>query len=314
MKIVIAGGTGFLGSCLTEYYTKVGAQLIILTRRKSGASENIQYVNWDAITVGPWAQILEGADVLINLNGKSVDCRYTEENRKLIYSTRLEATAALGFAIQSCSSPPRLWINAASATIYRDSLDKEMDEITGEIGNGFSVDVCQQWERTFNRYETPQTRKVLIRTGIVLGKREGALKPLKLLAQIGLGGRQGTGKQYFSWLHESDFANIINFITTNESMSGIYNVTAPTPVPNYFMMRSLRHVLGIPLGLPLPKFLLEIGAFLIKTDTELILKSRRVIPNRLLQEGYEFKYENLEDALTELIRGRGCLIDMSRFS
>jgi uncharacterized protein len=300
MKIVIAGGTGFLGSCLVEHYRNIGTQLIILTRGKSHASENIQYVNWDGKTVGPWAQILEGADVLINLNGKSVDCRYTEENRKLIYSTRLDATAALGSAIQNCKNPPKLWINAASATIYRHSLDKEMDEYTGEIGTGFSVDVCQKWESTFNMYETPQTRKVLIRTGIVLGKIGGALRPLKMLTKFGLGGRHGPGNQYFSWIHEADFVGIIGFIISNEGMSGAYNVTAPTPLPNSQIMNSLRRVLGIPFGLPLPKLLLEFGAVLIRTEPELILKSRRVVPKRLLQAGYKFQFVNIQKALADL--------------
>jgi uncharacterized protein len=302
MKIVIAGGTGFLGSCLIEHYTKMGAQLIILTRGKSRASENIQYVNWDGKTLGPWSEVLAGADVLINLNGKSVDCRYTDENKKLIYSTRLDATAALGSAIQNCESPPKLWINAASATIYLHSLDREMDELTGEIGSGFSVDVCQQWESTFNSYETPQTRKILIRTGIVLGKRGGPLKPLKMLAKFGLGGKQGAGNQYFSWLHEKDFVGIVDFIIGNDSTRGAYNVTAPSPVPNSQVMSSLRHVLGIPFGLPLPKWLLEFGSIVIQTETELVLKSRRVIPKRLLQGGYKFQFENIEDALVELCR------------
>jgi uncharacterized protein len=302
MKIVIAGGTGFLGSCLVKHYTKMGAKVLILTRGKSRASENIQYVNWNGKNSGTWCEVLEGTDVLINLNGKSVDCRYTEENKKLIYSTRLDATAALGSAVQNCSDPPKLWMNAASATIYRHSLDKEMDESTGEIGTGFSVDVCQKWESTFNSFETPRTRKVLIRTGIVLGREGGPLKPLKMLAKFGLGGKQGPGNQYFSWLHEKDFAGIVDFIIANDSISGAYNVTAPTPVPNSQIMFSLRQVLGVPFGLPLPRWLLEFGAVLIRTEPELVLKSRRVVPKRLLQAGYKFQFENVENALEDLCR------------
>jgi len=301
-KIVIAGGTGFLGNCLTDHFSTREIQIVILTRGKSRPNGNIEYVNWDGRTLGSWKETLEAADVLINLNGKSVDCRYTNENKKLIYSTRLDSTAVLGKAIQDCINPPKLWINAASATIYRHSLDKSMDEDTGEFGSGFSVDVCQQWERTFNSFETKRTRKVLIRTGIVIGKNGGPLKPLKILAKLGLGGEQGPGNQYFSWLHEKDFVGIIDFIIANPNLEGAYNVTAPTPVHNTHIMKALRSAVGVPFGLPLPKWLLEFGAVIIGTETELILKSRKVIPKKLLDAGYKFQFAEIEDALNDLCR------------
>ena len=169
-KIIIAGGTGFLGNCLTDHFSGQEVQVIILTRGESKVDGNINNVHWDGRTLGPWKEVLEASDTLINLNGKSVDCRYTEKNKKLIYSTRLDSTAVLGKAVQDCRNPPKLWINASSATIYRHSVDKSMDEDTGEYGSGFSVDVCQQWEGTFNSFETKKTRKVLVRSGIVLGK------------------------------------------------------------------------------------------------------------------------------------------------
>ncbi|HOX84205.1 MAG TPA: TIGR01777 family oxidoreductase [Chryseolinea sp.] len=299
-KIVIAGGTGFLGNCLVDHFRGKNAQIIILTRGESRTSEAIQYANWDGKTFGSWVNTLEDADVLINLNGKSVDCRYTEKNKKLIYSTRLDATNILGHAIQQSRNPPKLWINAASATIYRHSIDKEMDEYTGEIGTGFSVDVCQKWENTFNRFETSQTRKILIRTGIVLGKIGGPLKPLKMLAKFGLGGKHGSGDQYFSWLHDKDFVNIIQFLIDNPDAEGEYNVTAPKPVVNSQIMKALRSAIGISFGLPQPKWLLEFGALLIGTETELILKSRRVIPKRLLEAGYKFQFDNIEKAMIDL--------------
>lgn len=299
-KIVIAGGTGFLGNCLIHHYTKKETQLVILTRGESRAIGNTQYVTWDGKTLGPWTHVLENAEALINLNGKSVDCRYTEKNKALIYSTRLDATAVLGRAIQQCTTPPKLWMNAASATIYRHSLDREMDEQSGEIGSGFSVDVCQKWESTFNSFETKHTRKVLLRTGIVLGKKGGPLKPLKMLAKIGLGGKQGPGNQYFSWLHENDFVKIIDFIMTHPNTTGAYNVTAPTPIPNKDIMKVLRDAVGMPIGIPLPTWLLELGAMLIGTEPELILKSRRVVPRRLLEAGYTFEFNTIENALTDL--------------
>ncbi len=301
-KIVIAGGTGFLGKCLTDYYSSVNTQLFILTRGKSHVADNVHYVTWDGKTKGAWVDVLENADVLINLNGKSVDCRYTKKNKQEIYATRLDSTNILGKAIQEAQHPPKLWINAASATIYRHSLDKEMAEDNGEIGVGFSVDVCQQWEQTFNSFVTMQTRKVLMRTGIVLGKNEGALKPLRMLAKLGFGGKQGLGNQYISWLHEKDFARSVDFIINNHTMLGVYNLTAPAPVTNINFMRALRSVMGISLALPLPTWLLKFGAILIGTETELILKSRRVIPKRLLEAGFVFQYDRIENALTDLCK------------
>ncbi len=230
-RIIIAGGTGFLGSILARYFFDK-YKITILTRGESKMKEGIEYAHWDGRTLDTWKNLLEGADVVINLNGKSVDCRYTEKNKKLIYATRLESTAVIGQAIQNCTDPPKLWINASSATIYRHSLDKEMDEYSGEFGSGFSVDVCQKWEAVFNSYNLASTRKVILRTGIVFGKNGGPLKPLFALAKIGLGGRHGTGNQYFSWLHETDFAGIISFIMNHAEMQGVYNATVPIPDTN----------------------------------------------------------------------------------
>jgi uncharacterized protein (TIGR01777 family) len=175
-----------------------------------------------------------------------------------------------------------------------------MDEYSGEIGSAFSVNVCQKWEAAFNQFETNHTRKVLMRTGIVLGKNGGPMKPLKMLAKLGFGGKQGLGTQYFSWLHEDDFVSIVDFIVGNQSLSGAFNVTAPTPVPNHQFMSSLRSALKVPIGIPLAKWLLELGAVIIGTETELVLKSRRVIPKRLLEAGYKFKYDGIERTLNNL--------------
>ena len=301
-KIVIAGGTGFLGSILVDYFKEKETEIRILSRKNLPDKGNVKYYQWNGKDEGKWCSALEGADVLINLNGKSVDCRYTEKNKKLIYSTRLDSTAALGRAIHSCKEPPELWINSASATIYRHSLDKEMDEERGEIGTGFSVDVCRKWEQVFNSFDIPETRKILIRTGIVLGKEAGAFQPLKMLAKLGLGGKQGQGNQYFSWIHEKDFVNIIRFFIQTRKAAGVYNVCAPVPVENKVLMKKLRKEMGIPIGLPLPAPLLEIGAMLIGTETELILKSRRVVPKSLLEEGYQFKFEKIDRALADLLQ------------
>jgi uncharacterized protein (TIGR01777 family) len=299
-KIVIAGGTGFLGNCLARHYEANGWEVIILTRGAARQRGAVQYVSWDGKNPGPWVTTLEGADVVVNLNGRSVDCRYTEENKRLIYSSRLDATAILGAAIQRAKTPPKVWLNAASATIYRYAEDREMDEYTGETGTGFSVDVCQKWEAVFNSVETPETRKILLRTGIVLGHQGGPLRPLKMMARLGAGGKQGSGNQYCSWLHETDFVQIVDFLVRHLETTGVYNVTAPVPVTNKLFMRTLRRATGMPVGIPLPAWLLAIGARLIQTEAELILKSRRVVPARLLQAGYRFRFPTIEQALQDL--------------
>lgn len=300
-KIVIAGGTGFLGSCLKEYFLQRGFEVHILSRTKKAGNSSLFYSEWDGKTLGDWRKVLENAEALINLTGKSVDCRYNDENKRKIYSSRLDATRVLGRAVSACSNPPKIWLNASSATIYRHSLDKPMDEVGGEPGTGFSVDVCQKWERMFSEQITPRTRKVLLRIAIVLGYREGALQPLKLLTKFGMGGKQGPGNQYFSWIHEKDFAGIVDFVIQNRQTEGVYNVAAPNPVRNSILMKTLRNRLRIPFGIAMPIWLLEAGAVLIRTETELVLKSRYVIPQKLHQQGYKFQFPTIEQALKDLL-------------
>ena len=300
MKIIIAGGSGFLGKVLSSHFVKKGYQVVVLTRQHQLDTEKVRYEKWDGRSLGPWARQLEGADALINLTGKSVDCRYTEPNKQLIYDSRIDATNVLGQAIERLSAPPPIWINASSATIYRHSLEKAMDEASGELGKGFSVDVCKKWERTFFESKT-EIRKVALRIAIVLGKEDGALKPLKDLARIGMGGKQGNGNQFFSWIHEEDFCNVVDFVIHDESLEGVLNVAAPAPITNKSIMKAIRRSIGVPFGFPLPKWILEIGALLIKTETELILKSRRVVPKRLLDLGFTFRYPEVHLALQDLI-------------
>ncbi len=305
-KIIIAGGTGFLGNMLSNYFSTRNYQVVVLSRKEHQTDSNIKYIKWDGQNLGDWKNELEGAKALINLCGKSVDCRYTSKNKKLIYDTRLNSTKILGKAIMECENPPAVWINSSSATIYRHAEDRDMDEDTGEIGTGFSVDVCQQWERTFFDGITPNTRKVALRIAIVLGKNGGALQPLKNLAKIGFGGRQGSGDQYFSWIHETDFINTVNFVIENEDLSGVYNISSPNPMRNFQFMKLLRKAINIPFGIPMPKWMLEMGALIIKTETELILKSRRVVPKKLVAQGFKFQFPNLETALRDLVLNKIC--------
>lgn len=302
MKLVVAGGSGFLGQVLRRYFTEAGHEVYTLTRRPGHARGPGGVLAWDGRTPGPWAAHLEGADVLINLSGKSVDCRYTKANQRAIYSSRLESTRMLGEAVAACAHPPRLWMNASSGTIYRHAEDRNMDEPTGEIGEGFSVEVCQRWEQTFFDSPLPgSVRRVALRTAIVLGRGGGALTPMRVLARLGFGGRQGNGRQYVSWLHEADFARMADHIIRHETIAGTVNLAAPAPVLNAEFMHALRRACGMPLGLPLPAWLLEAGAAIIRTETELVLKSRRVIPVRLLESGYEFAYPDLAGALKDLL-------------
>jgi len=300
-KLILAGGTGFLGQAIIDRFNKQGTQIIIFTRGENKKIENISYIHWDGKTPGEWVKELEGSDVLINLTGKSVDCRYNEKNKKEIISSRVNATKVLGEAINKLADPPKVWLNSASATIYRHAEDKAMDEYTGEPGTGFSVGVCQAWEEAFNEIKNPKTRKIALRISMVLGKGGGVIPVMKKVVKSGLGGKMGTGKQFISWIHEEDFLNALEHLIRNEQASGAYNLAAPEPIQNKKFMEVMRQQLNVKMGLPAMKWMLEIGAFFIGTETELILKSRRVVPGRLLKEGFVFKYPATELALKNLL-------------
>ncbi|MBQ4821497.1 TIGR01777 family oxidoreductase [Aquimarina sp. MMG016] len=300
-KLIIAAGTGFLGNVLIDHFKDKVETIVILTRGKHTSKENVRYVHWDAKTHGDWNKELEGADVLINMTGKSVDCRYHQKNKDLILSSRIASTAILGKAIEACHYPPKTWLNSSTATIYRHSLDKEMNEDTGEIGSGFSVNVATAWEKEFFSHSTPNTRKVALRTSIVLGKKGGALQPILNLVKIGFDGRQGSGNQKFSWIHEKDFARSLEYLIHTTNLDGPINIVAPKPTTNTILMKTLQKIVRVPFGIPLPKPLLELGALIIKTETELILKSRNVVPKKLQDHGFQFSYPNLNTALEHLI-------------
>lgn len=299
-KLIIAAGTGFLGEILVNHFKSKYEEIIILTRGKSQIINQIKYVNWNAKTFSGWENELENATVLINLTGKSVNCRYTKKNKKEILLSRIESTTILNKAVLNCKCPPKHFLNSSTSTIYRFSLDKQMDEMDGEIGNDFSINVALSWEKAFFKTTTPNTLKTALRTSIVLGKNGGAFLPLKTLAKIGFGARQGDGKQFISWIHEEDFANAIDFILQRE-ITGVVNIVSPTPIRNADFMKRLRWAVGFPFGIPISTTLLEIGSFFIQTETELVLKSRNVIPKRLLENGFQFKFKNIDDTLKNLL-------------
>ena len=298
-KVIVTAANGFLGRNLVAYLSKK-YEVVALVRRKVNLVPGVKYCLWDGKTLGEWQLEFEHAFCVINLAGKSVDCRYNEENKREIYASRLESTAIVGEAIESCIYPPQLWINSASATVYRHSEDTPMTEENGEEGTGFSVDVCKQWEQKFFEYGHVGLRQVALRTAIVFGVDGGALVPMVRLAKFGLGGKQGKGNQIFSWIHIEDFCRAVAFTIADESIYGVVNLASPFPVPNREVMRTLRRVYTVPFGLPMPRFLLEFGARIIKTETELILKSRFVIPEKLISHGFIFKFPNIDEAIYDL--------------
>ncbi|MFL5764871.1 MAG: TIGR01777 family oxidoreductase [Bacteroidia bacterium] len=299
-KLILAGGTGFLGNAIIGRFRDKCSDIVVFSRGKERTDNNVRYLNWDGKTLGKWAEEISGADVVINLTGKSVDCRYNEKNKAEIISSRIDSTKILGEAIRKASVPPGLWMNAASATIYRNAEDRPMDEFTGEIGSGFSVGVCLAWEKAFNEIDLPGTRKIALRISMVMGKGGGVFPVMSKLVKNGLGGKMATGNQYVSWIHEEDILNALEWFVVNEHAEGVYNIASPDPVPNKKFMALMRKYLHRSFGLPAAKWMLEIGAFFIGTETELILKSRRVVPARLLKEGFQFRYPDADSAIKQL--------------
>lgn len=315
-RIVIAGASGFIGQYLADAFRASGAVVQTIGRGRADASWGDQ---------AGILRLVDGADVVVNLAGKSVNCRYSDANRAEIFRSRLETTRAIGDAIAASENPPPLWINSSTATIYRHAEDRPMTERGGEPGTGFSVSVATSWERAFFERELPYTRRVALRMAIVLGDGS-ALLPLIRLAQFGLGGPQrdgrwfasaarrnaGTfhefraraGRQRFSWVHIRDVLGAIEFVRAHPELDGVVNVSSPNPTDNRTFMATLRRVLHVPFGLPAYRWMLEAGSIAIRTETELVLKSRWVVPERLLEAGYEFAYPDLEQALADIVTAR----------
>ncbi|UTW61633.1 TIGR01777 family oxidoreductase [bacterium SCSIO 12741] len=300
-KIVIAGGAGFVGKNLAHHLVRQGRQVVILSRQNHLDEPGIRYVKWDAKELGSWMTELENAEALINLCGKSVNCRYTPENKELIYDSRLHPTYLLGEAIGCCQHPPGVWINGTSATIYRHAEDRPMTENDGVPGTGFSVDVCQKWESRLWEADTPGTRKVSLRMALVMGKKGGVLPVYERLVRFGLGGRQGLGWQRLSWIHEEDLARAVEWIIEHRDLEGVFNAAAPEVPYNHQFMKQLRHQLKIPIGLPANRLMLKLGSILIGSEAELVLKSRWISPERLKKAGFQFQFPTLQEALTNLV-------------
>ncbi len=315
LRIVLPGGSGQVGRMLAQFFQERGHHVTVLTRGPYTAPW--QTVHWDGRTLGAWVETLDGADVCIHLSGKSVNCRSTPANRRALCDSRIGPTVLLHRAIAGLAHPPRLWMNASSATIYRHSLDKPMDEATGEIGGNepisgrrrapekwnWTVQLVKDWEAAFFSTPTPRTRKVALRTSLVFSPKPGnVFAVLSRLARVGLGGTQGSGRQYVSWMHETDFARAVEFLIDRGEIAGPVNLAAPNPLPNREFMAALREAWDMPNGLWAPAPLIEIGSFFMRTESELVLKSRRVVPGRLLDAGFQFEFPTWPEAAVDLVR------------
>jgi uncharacterized protein (TIGR01777 family) len=309
LRIVIPGGSGQVGTILSQYFHDQGHDVIVFARRANLAQWRV--VKWDAENLGEWTSELEDSDVVINLAGRSVNCRYTAANRVTIKESRTKTTSLLGRAISQSAHPPRVWMNASTATIYRHIYDRPMDEETGEIGGNepdapakwnFSIDVATSWEAAFFEAQTPNTRKIALRSAMIMSPdRGGVFDTLLRLVRFGLGGAAGSGQQFISWLHDADFLSAIEFLITCDQFEGCVNLSSPNPVSNREFMRALRGAWGTRIGLPATKWMLEIGSIVLRTETELVLKSRRVVPGRLLKAGFQFQFPDWAAAAHNLV-------------
>jgi uncharacterized protein len=308
MKIVIPGGSGQVGTILARAFHKRGDEAVVLSRRR--ADVPWRQVEWDGETLGDWVSELEGADAVINLAGQSVNCRYTPENRRVLIDSRVNSTRVVGQAVAQVNNAPRVWLQASTATLYAHRYDAPNDEATGIIGGSepnapdtwrFSIDIVTKWERELNQAATPRTRKVLMRSAIVMSPDKGGpFDTLLKLVRFGLGGRAANGKQFISWIHDQDFTRAVLWLIQHEELEGPINIASPNPLPNAEFMQALREAWGISVGLPAMTWMLELGAFLLRSETELILKSRRVVPGILLQSGFTFVFATWPDAAREL--------------
>ncbi|NUP24589.1 MAG: TIGR01777 family protein [Streptomyces sp.] len=308
MKIVIPGGTGQVGTVLNRALTAAGHDVVVLTRRPA----HDRQVRWDGETLGRWASVIDGSDIVINLAGRSVSCRYTAPNLQAMMDSRVHSTQVVGEAIARAARPPRVWLQMSTATVYAHRFDAPNDEATGVIGGdelgvpdywAYSVEIARAWERAQEEADTPHTRKVALRSAMVMSPDRGGVFDVLLgLARLGLGGPVAGGGQYVSWIHDRDFVRAVDFLVDRDDLTGPVNLAAPEPLPQRAFMRALRSAWGVPVGLPATKWMAELGAFALRSDTELLLKSRRVVPGRLLDAGFAFEYSRWPEAADDLVQ------------
>lgn len=311
MKVVIPGGSGHVGALLIRHFLPLNWEIVILCRG-SFLHEGVRSVLWDGKTLGEWKEELDGADVVINLAGRSVNCRYNVENLNEMLTSRVDSVRVVGEAIAQCKVPPPVWLQASTATIYAHRYDVPNDEFTGIIGGdepdapftwNASIKIAKAWEAEFENANTPSTRKVALRSAMTMSPDKGSVFAVFAdLARKGLGGRLGDGKQFVSWIHAQDFARAISFLIEHNEISGPVNLCSPNPLPQAEFMKVLRKTVGSPFGFPAPVPLVELGTRLMRTESELVLKSRRVIPGILLKHGFEIDFPNWKEAAEDLIK------------
>jgi uncharacterized protein len=324
LRIVLPGGSGQVGQALARHFQQLGHHVTVLTRGPYTAPW--QTVHWDGENPGPWTEYMEGADVCINLSGRSVNCRYDTAHRQSIYESRIHSTRLLGHVIASLAEPPRVWMNASAATIYTRALDEKgvdlpLDELTGRLGEeehqaapapfaprwsprrGFSAREARDWEAAYFAAETPRTRKIALRSAIVLSPTPGtAFGVLSNLVRLSLGGKQGNGRQFVSWIHEADYARAVEFLIAREEIDGPVNLAAPNPLPNRAFMAALREAWDVPNGFPAPWIAIQLGALFLRTEPELVLQSCRAVPGRLLDAGFQFQFPGWPQAAEDLVQ------------
>jgi len=324
VRVLIPGGSGQVGTIVSRHLHAQGHEVTVLSRKPEAiAAHPWRTLHWDGLTPGPWAKEIDRSDAVIHLSGRSVNCRYNPKNRREIIDSRVKPTLLLGKLIAASPTPPKIWMNASTSTFYRNALDRPQDEFTGELGDlpsqrgthepanlpetwSFSIDVAHQWEQAFAAVPTRHTRKIRLRSSMVMSPDAGGVfSVLSKLARLGLGGTQGSGKQFVSWMHDVDYCRVTDLLLANPEITdetdGIVNMTAPEPLPNRDFMRALRNAWHQPIGLPSPRWMLEIGTFFMRTESELVLKSRRAVPTLLLKHGHDFTFSSWPEAAQDLV-------------
>ncbi|MET9127727.1 DUF1731 domain-containing protein [Streptomyces sp. NPDC004528] len=307
MKVVLPGGTGQVGTILDRALTAAGHEVTVVTRHPVRA----HHIGWDGTSLGPWAAAIDGCDAVVNLAGRSVSCRYTADNLRAMMDSRVDSARVVGEAIAAAARPPRVWLQMSTATVYSHRFDAPNDEATGVIGGtetgvpdywAYSVRIAENWERAQAEAPAPATRKVALRSAMVMSPdRGGVFDVLSRLVRLGLGGAVAGGAQYVSWIHDEDFVRAVEFLIARDDIEGPVNLASPGPLPHRDFMRALRTAWGVPVGLPATRWMAELGAFALRSDTELLLKSRRVVPGRLDAAGFAFAHPGWERAAGSLV-------------